>query len=58
MTTCSQPARERGFTLLEVIVVLAVLGLLLGAAVPLASAVIEADRRQETRAELGAIVRA
>ncbi|MCC7062252.1 MAG: prepilin-type N-terminal cleavage/methylation domain-containing protein [Planctomycetes bacterium] len=52
MMTCN---RQDGFTLLEVIVVLAVLGLLLGAAVPLASAVIESDRRQEARNELVAI---
>jgi prepilin-type N-terminal cleavage/methylation domain-containing protein len=51
MTTCE---RQRGFTLLEVVVVLGVLGLLLGAAVPLASAVIDADRRQEVRSELAA----
>ncbi|MCA8977573.1 MAG: prepilin-type N-terminal cleavage/methylation domain-containing protein [Planctomycetes bacterium] len=49
MTTCD---RRSGFTLLEIIVVLAVLGILLGTAVPLASAAIEADRRQEVRAEL------
>lgn len=49
MTTCD---RSAGFTLLEVIVVLAVLGLLLGTAVPLASAVVDADRRQEARREL------
>lgn len=59
MTTCRRgPGSQRGFTLLEVVVVLAVLGLLLGAAVPLASAVIDADRRQEAEQELGAIVRA
>lgn len=52
MTTCE---RQQGFTLLELIVVLAVLGLLLGTAVPLASAVVEADRRQEVRRELGDI---
>ncbi len=53
--TCS---RQSGFTLLELVVVLAVLGIVLGAAVPLASAVIEADRRQEARAELETLVRA
>lgn len=52
MTTCSN---QRGFTLLEVIVVLGVLGVLLGTAVPLAGAVIQADRRQEANNELGAI---
>lgn len=52
MTTCD---RQQGFTLLELIVVLAVLGLLLGTAVPLASAVIETDRRQEVRRELADI---
>ncbi len=54
----SRGAGERGFTLLEVVVVLAVLGLLLGTAVPLAGAVIAADRRQEATAELAKIARA
>ncbi len=49
MTTCD---RQGGFTLLEMIVVLAVLGLLLGTAVPLAGAMIVADRRQEAQREL------
>ena len=49
MTTCD---RQGGFTLLEMIVVLAVLGVLLGTAVPLAGAVVVADRRQEAQREL------
>lgn len=52
MTTCD---RQSGFTLLEVIVVLGVLGILLGTAVPLASAVVVADRRMEAQKELDAI---
>jgi prepilin-type N-terminal cleavage/methylation domain-containing protein len=52
MTTCD---REQGFTLIELIVVLGVMGVLLAAAVPLASAVVEADRRQEVRRELADI---
>lgn len=52
MTTCD---RQAGFTLIEVIVVLAVMGLLLGTAVPLAGAVVQADKRQEARNELAAI---
>jgi prepilin-type N-terminal cleavage/methylation domain-containing protein len=52
MTTCD---RQSGFTLLEVIVVLGVLGLLLGTAVPLAGAVVVADRRQEAQNELARI---
>ena len=52
MTTCEE---QGGFTLIEVIVVLAVLGLLLGTALPLAGAVVDADRRQEVRSELSTI---
>jgi prepilin-type N-terminal cleavage/methylation domain-containing protein len=55
MTTCE---RQHGFTLIELIVVLAVLSVLLGAAVPLAGAVVEADRRQEARRELADIAAA
>lgn len=62
MTTCErQTPGARGFTLIELIVVLSVLGLLVGTAVPLASAVIDADRRQEVQrelAELGAALEA
>lgn len=49
MTTCD---RQSGFTLVEVIVVLGVLGVLLGAAMPLASAAIVNTRRQEAQQEL------
>jgi general secretion pathway protein G len=56
MTTCEQGTR--GFTLLELIVVLAVLGLLLGTAVPLASAVVQSDRRQEVQRELADLAQA
>ena len=55
MTTCR---RADGFTLLEVIVVLGVLGVVLATAVPLAGAVVQADRRQEALAELADIGRA
>ena len=60
MTTCDRThsATQRGFTLIEVIVVLAVLGVLLGTAVPLAGAVLQADRRQEARQELAALAAA
>jgi prepilin-type N-terminal cleavage/methylation domain-containing protein len=63
MTTCERgTARPRtgadGFTLLEVVVVLAVLGLLLGTAMPLVGAVVQADRRQEGAAELADIAAA
>lgn len=55
MTTCE---RQHGFTLIELIVVLAVLSVLLATAVPLAGAVVAADRRQEVQRELGAIAAA
>ncbi len=53
MTTCDPTCDPgAGFTLLELIVVLAVLGILLGTAVPLAGAVVQADRRSEVQREL------
>jgi len=55
MTTCD---RSGGFTLIELVVVLAVLGLLLGTAAPLAGAVIQADLRQEAQRELTEITAA
>lgn len=51
MTTC-EARRAAGFTLIELIVVLAVLGVLVAAAAPLAGAVVNADRRQEVQREL------
>lgn len=55
MTTCDRAPGSSGFTLIEVIVVIAVLGIVLGTAVPLAGAVVQADRRQEARVELAEI---
>lgn len=55
MTTCE---RQRGFTLLELVVVLGVLGILLGAAAPLAGAALDAGRRHEARTELDALAAA
>jgi prepilin-type N-terminal cleavage/methylation domain-containing protein len=55
MTTCNQ---EGGFTLVEVIVVLGVMGIILGTAVPLAGAVMQAERRQEATGELSEIAAA
>lgn len=50
--------RVAGFTLLELIVVLAVLGVLLGTAVPLTGALIDAERRATVETELAAIAAA
>ncbi len=63
MTTCDRhaaprPVAQAGFTLIELIVVLAVLGIVVGTAVPLAGAVVQADRRQEAKQELDAIAEA
>lgn len=55
MTTCNH---EGGFTLLEVIIVLGVMGIILGTAVPLAGAVMQAERRQEATGELSEIAAA
>lgn len=54
MTTCD-PRHSRGFTLLEMIVALAVLSILAATAMPLASALVQADKRQEVQRELAAI---
>jgi prepilin-type N-terminal cleavage/methylation domain-containing protein len=60
MTTAASPAcsSPHGFTLIELIVVLAVLGLLVGTGMPLAGALIAADRRQEVQRELAEIAAA
>lgn len=60
MTTCDRPRHVRayGFTLIELIVVIAVLGLLVGTGVPLAGAVVQADRRTEARRELAEVATA
>lgn len=58
MTCERQRGQQAGFTLIEVIVVLAILGMLLGTAMPLAGAMIHADRRQEVRKELDGIAAA
>lgn len=54
MTTCDLRG-SRGFTLLEMIVALAVLSILAATAMPLASALVQADKRQEVQRELAAI---
>ena len=50
--------RARGFTLVEVIVVLAVMALLVGAALPLTTSLIDRDRETEVNNELAAIAQA
>ena len=46
---------ERGFTLIEVIVVLSVVAVLAGTAVPLVTSIVDAERRQRTTIELQAL---
>lgn len=55
MTTCE---RQRGFTLIEMIIVLGIVSLLAGTAMPLVSAVMDAEHRQEARRELDEIAAA
>ena len=47
--------KTHGFTLVELIVVLAVLGILLGVATPLISALVDQQRRQTVESELSGI---
>ena len=49
---------ERGFTLIEVIVVLSVMAILAGTAIPLVSSVVDSDRRQRAKVELDALAAA
>lgn len=51
--TSRRTTRRSGFSLLEVIVVLAVMGILLGAAAPLVNLAADQQRRAEVRSELG-----
>ncbi len=48
----SEMTSEEGFSLVEVVVVIAVLGIVMGTAMPLFSSLIEAEKRQETQREL------
>lgn len=48
----------RGFTLMEIIVVVAVMGLLLGASVPIMGAFLDQERDGEARTELEALAKA
>ncbi len=53
--TSERSASIAGFTLVEVLVVLGVLGVLAGMATPLVSALVDAQRRDEVRLELAEI---
>ncbi|MHC5063309.1 MAG: type II secretion system protein GspG [Planctomycetota bacterium] len=55
MTTSRAGSCTAGFTLVEVLVVLAVLGVLAGMATPLVSALVDAQRRDEARLDLAQI---
>ncbi|MCA8943006.1 MAG: prepilin-type N-terminal cleavage/methylation domain-containing protein [Planctomycetes bacterium] len=50
MTTCERA--PGGFTLIEMVIVLAVVGILVGTAMPLAGAIIDAERRDRVRGDL------
>ncbi len=54
MTTCDHrlPARDAGFTLLEMIIALAIVAIMAATAMPLASALVQSDRRSEAVREL------
>ncbi|MFQ5505173.1 MAG: type II secretion system protein [Planctomycetota bacterium] len=49
---------QRGFTLIEILVVMAVLGILLGTSLPLVSALIDRRREEDVRGELESIAQA
>lgn len=53
--TTSDRRTTSGFTLVEVLVVLGVLGVLLATAVPLAGSLVDAERRQDVNQELAAL---
>lgn len=59
MTTCETGRTAAGgFTLIELVIVLAVLGVLVATSVPLAGAVVMADRRAEANRELSDLAQA
>ncbi|MBI5850654.1 MAG: prepilin-type N-terminal cleavage/methylation domain-containing protein [Planctomycetes bacterium] len=56
--TSSRDRAHGGFTMVELVVVLAVLGIIAGAAMPLVSASIDQQRREDAANDLGSIARA
>ncbi len=57
MTTCDQrrSGREAGFTLLEMVIALVIVAIMVATAMPLASALVQSDRRSEAVRELADI---